>query len=100
MDAEAVARSAERAAARIVLLEQLETEAQKIRDATHPLIEFTYDQLDAEKAVRLAQLAKSLEQQERDYDKILYADSQTVWRQWAVSLSFSGDPKRFADEPF
>ncbi|KAL8284120.1 hypothetical protein RQP46_004869 [Phenoliferia psychrophenolica] len=83
VDAEALARSVERAAAKVVLLEQLETEAQKVRDATHPLIDITYTRLEAEKTLRLEQLAKSLEQQERDYDKILHADSQSVWRQWA-----------------
>ncbi|KAK4697552.1 hypothetical protein P7C70_g8196, partial [Phenoliferia sp. Uapishka_3] len=83
VDAEALARSAERAAAKAVLLEQLEEEAEKIRDSTHPLIELTYEQLASEKTLRLSQLARSLERQERVYDKILYADSQSAWRQWA-----------------
>lgn len=84
VDLEAVARGAERATAKLVMLEQLEQEAEQIRNATHPLLDLTYHRLVDEKAERLAQLARCLEQQEMVYDKLLYANTQAVWRQWAV----------------
>ncbi|KAM0756466.1 hypothetical protein T439DRAFT_321169 [Meredithblackwellia eburnea MCA 4105] len=83
IDPEAAAKAAEIAATRLVLLEKLDREADLIKTSLHPLIAPTLEKLAAEKADRLARLKRSHHLQEQEYDRVLYARSQQVWRQWA-----------------
>lgn len=78
-------KAAERAAARLRHLQDLDDEAERVRSGVHPLLEFTYQRLAEEKALRLAQLKKYCEQQEAAIEKDLEAETETAWKQWAVS---------------
>lgn len=84
VDTGAAERAAERAAVRLSLLEQLDQEADLINSETHPLIERTCERLVEEKVHRLANLAHCREQRELVLERHLAAETEAVWRQWAV----------------
>ncbi|GAA5952620.1 hypothetical protein JCM21900_006051 [Sporobolomyces salmonicolor] len=79
----AASRAAEREGARLKLLEQLEEEGKLVDAETHPLLAFTYNRLQEEKAQNLRQLRRYQEEREMEFARMADAQMRAIWRQWA-----------------